>query len=71
MRIQWEKRLLSRQDVESVLTMQDAIDAVEEAFRQHHLGTAQLPLRTPTRAPEPTEELGADRGARTDQNTQA
>jgi len=44
--------LLTRQDVEAVLTMEDAIDAVEEAFRQHQLGTAQLPLRTPIRVPE-------------------
>ena len=44
--------LLTRADVESALTMTDAIDAVEEAFRQQQLGTAQLPLRTPIRIPQ-------------------
>jgi len=32
--------------------MEDAIDAVEEGFRQHQLGTAQLPLRTAIHIPE-------------------
>jgi ornithine cyclodeaminase/alanine dehydrogenase len=44
--------LLTRADVESALTMEDAITGVEEAFRQHQLGTTQLPLRTPIRIPE-------------------
>ena len=44
--------LLTRADVESALTMADAISAVEEAFRQQQLGTAQLPLRTPIRIPQ-------------------
>ena len=44
--------LLTRADVESALTMTDAIDAVEEAFRQQQLGTAELPLRTPIRIPQ-------------------
>jgi len=37
--------LLSRKDVESVLTMKDTIEAVEKAFREHALGTVNLPLR--------------------------
>ena len=44
--------LLTRKDVESALTMPDAISAVEEAFRQQQLGTVQLPLRTPIRIPQ-------------------
>lgn len=36
---------LTRQDVESVLTMEDAITVVEEAFRQLALGDAVLPQR--------------------------
>jgi len=44
--------LLTRADVQSALTMTDAIDAVEEAFRQQHQGAAQLPLRTPIRIPQ-------------------
>ncbi len=44
--------LLTRADVEAALTMTDAIDAVEEAFRQQQMGTAQLPLRTPIRIPQ-------------------
>ncbi len=43
--------LLTRADVESALTMDDAIAAVEEAFRQQQLGGVQLPLRTPIRIP--------------------
>lgn len=37
---------LSRKDVESVLRIEDAIEAVEIAFRAHGLGTVTLPLRT-------------------------
>lgn len=44
--------LLTRADVQSALTMTDAISAVEEAFRQQQQGTAQLPLRTPIRIPQ-------------------
>ena len=44
--------LLTRADVQSALSMTDAIDAVEEAFRQQQLGNAQLPLRTPIRIPQ-------------------
>lgn len=38
-------RILTRDDVEAVLSMTDTIDAVEEAFRQYALGTVQVPLR--------------------------
>ncbi len=38
--------LLSRQDVQSLLTMQDAIPIVEEAFRQLALGNVIMPQRT-------------------------
>jgi len=38
--------LLSRDDVQSLLTMQDAIPIVEEAFRQLALGNVIMPQRT-------------------------
>ncbi len=44
--------LLSRQDVQAVLTMPDTIEAVEEAFRQQALGNLIMPLRTAIRIPE-------------------
>jgi alanine dehydrogenase len=44
--------LLTRKDVESVLTMAEAIAAVEEAFRQQHLGTVDMPLRPTIRIPK-------------------
>jgi alanine dehydrogenase len=37
---------LSRKDVESVLTMKEAIEAVENGFREHGLGTVNMPLRS-------------------------
>jgi len=43
---------LTRQDVESVLTMEDAIAVVEEAFRQLALGDAVLPQRVGIRLPK-------------------
>jgi alanine dehydrogenase len=43
--------LLSRQDVQTVLTMQATIEAVEEAFRQQALGNVVMPLRTAIRIP--------------------
>ncbi len=44
--------LLSRKDVESVLTMKDAIAAVEEGFRQLALGNVVMPQRTVIRITE-------------------
>ncbi len=41
--------LLTRQDVEELLTMAEAMAAVEEAFRQHALGNVLMPLRTTIR----------------------
>jgi alanine dehydrogenase len=38
--------LLSRQDVQNLLTMQDAISVVEEAFKQLALGNVLMPQRT-------------------------
>ena len=38
--------MLSREDVQSVLTMKDALGAVEEAFRQFALGTVRMPVRS-------------------------
>jgi alanine dehydrogenase len=38
--------LLTRRDVESVLTMKDTIEAVEDAFRELGQGTADMPLRS-------------------------
>lgn len=43
--------LLTRQDVESILTMRIAIDAVEEAFRQFGLGNVTMPQRAALRLP--------------------
>jgi len=37
--------ILTREDVTSVLTMKDAIDAVEESFRDLAQGHADMPLR--------------------------
>jgi alanine dehydrogenase len=44
--------LLTRADVEKVLTMREAIDAVEEGFRQLALGGVTMPQRTAIRIPE-------------------
>ena len=44
--------LLTRKDVESVLTMKEAIAAVEEGFRQLALGHVIMPQRTAIRIPE-------------------
>ena len=44
--------LLARKDVESVLTMKDAISAVEEGFRQLALDSVTMPQRSVIRIPE-------------------
>jgi alanine dehydrogenase len=44
--------LLTRKDVENVLTMKDAIAAVEDGFRQLALGNVIMPQRTAIRIPE-------------------
>jgi ornithine cyclodeaminase/alanine dehydrogenase len=44
--------LLTRDDVQSVLTMKDSIDAVEEAFRQLALGSVDMPQRPVIKAPD-------------------
>lgn len=44
--------VLTRQDVKELLTMKEAMDAVEEAFRQYALGKVVMPLRTTIRVPE-------------------
>ena len=44
--------LLTRRDVESVLTMKEAITAVEEGFRQLALGNVSMPQRPVIRIPE-------------------
>lgn len=44
--------LLTRNDVISVLTMKDCMDAVEKAFAEMANGTAELPLRIPIRSPD-------------------
>ena len=44
--------LLTRKDVETVLTMKDAIAAVEEGFRQLALGNVIMPQRTVIRIPD-------------------
>jgi len=37
---------LSRKDVEAALTMEDSIEAVERAFKEHGLGSVNMPLRS-------------------------
>ena len=44
--------LLTRKDVETVLTMKDAIAAVEQGFRQLALGNVIMPQRTAIRIPD-------------------
>ncbi|MBN1317996.1 MAG: ornithine cyclodeaminase family protein [Anaerolineales bacterium] len=44
--------LLNRQDVESLLTMEATIEAVEGAFRQLALGNTVMPQRTVVKPPE-------------------
>jgi alanine dehydrogenase len=44
--------LLTRQDVEQVLTMKEAIEAVEGGFRQLALGKVTMPQRVAIRLPE-------------------
>ena len=44
--------LFTRKDVENVLTMKDAIAAVEEGFRQLALGKVIMPQRTAIRVSE-------------------
>ncbi len=44
--------LLTRADIQSFLTMKDAMEAVEEAFRQLALGTVEMPQRPVIRVPE-------------------
>lgn len=44
--------LLTRRDVEQVLTMKDAIEAVQEGFRRLALGEVLMPQRTAVRMPE-------------------
>ncbi len=44
--------LLTRDDVQAVLTMKDSMEAVEEAFRQLSLGTVDMPQRPVIRAPD-------------------
>jgi len=41
--------VLTRKDVEELLTMKEAMSAVEEAFRQYALGKVIMPLRTTIR----------------------
>ncbi len=43
--------LLTRADIQSFLTMKDAMEAVEEAFRQLALGTVDMPQRPVIRVP--------------------
>lgn len=38
--------LLTRQDVEACLTMDDTLEAVERAFREHGQGSTNMPLRS-------------------------
>jgi len=45
--------ILSRKDVESILTMQDAIDAVEAGFRELATGSVKMPVRTGIRVEGP------------------
>lgn len=44
--------LLTRTDIQSFLTIKDAMEAVEEAFRQLALGTVDMPQRPVIRVPD-------------------
>jgi len=44
--------ILTRDDVIKVLSMKDCMDIVEQAFTELTNGTANLPLRTPIKAPD-------------------
>ncbi|MEE9217835.1 MAG: alanine dehydrogenase [Acidobacteriota bacterium] len=44
--------VLARRDIESVMSFGDAIDAVEEAFREHGLGRATMPAKVYLDLPE-------------------
>ena len=44
--------LLTRSDVQSLLSMGDAMSAVEEAFRQLALGTVDMPQRPVIKVPD-------------------
>lgn len=44
--------VLTRKDVEELLTMKEAMSAVEDAFRQYTLGQAIMPLRSVIRIPD-------------------
>jgi ornithine cyclodeaminase/alanine dehydrogenase-like protein (mu-crystallin family) len=54
--------LITNAEVASLLTMEDAIDAVEEAFRQLALGGASMPPRISTPPPEGPGAIGHRRG---------
>ncbi|HEY1371318.1 MAG TPA: ornithine cyclodeaminase family protein [Candidatus Binatia bacterium] len=45
--------ILNREEVASVLTMKDTIDAVEQAFRDLAEGKAEMPVRPTIRVPDP------------------
>lgn len=38
--------LLTRKQIESILTMAEVISAIEEGFKEHALGTVRMPVRT-------------------------
>lgn len=44
--------VLNRAEVESLLSMEQAIEAVEEAFREHHAGRVDMPVRVGVKVPE-------------------
>lgn len=44
--------LLTRDDIQALLTMEEAIQAMEDAFRRHALGKVTMPLRTAIPVPE-------------------
>ena len=44
--------MINRNEVQSVLQMEECIDAHEKAFNEMAAGTAALPLRTPIKPPD-------------------
>jgi alanine dehydrogenase len=44
--------VLSKRDLDAVLSMKDVIDAVEEGFKQYTLGTVTMPLRSSLPVPK-------------------
>ena len=50
--------VLSKKDLDAILSMKDVIDAVEEGFRQYAMGTVTMPLRSSLPVPKYKGSMG-------------